>query len=255
MALKPIAPESTERFCGLVIAPAKMGKTSLIRTVLGQVYDIPTKKWGSKEGNGVEERVCVLSAESGLLCIRDLIKAGKVEGFEIGSLDDFKEAYNLLATDQEFKKRYQWVFIDSLTEISDRCNKYMKDKYPEKNKTFDRWDDYTILMTTLIKGFRDLTDYNVIFTCLPTFEKDQDNRRYAAPNIVGKGLKELLTSFFDEVFYMKNFQAEDGTEYRAFITQPWEEFPAGDRSGKLDLVEKPDLAYIRSKILNGNFPF
>jgi len=254
MPLKPITPESAERFCGLVIAPAKMGKTSLIRTVLGQEFDIALKRWIEKEPKGSEEGVCVLAAEPGLLCVRDLVKARKVEGFEIGSLADFKEAYELLSTSEEAKGRFDWIFIDSLTEISDRCNKYMKDKYPEKQKTYDRWDDYAILMTTLIKGFRDLRDYNVVFTCLPTVEKDDENRRFIGPNIVGKSLRELLVSFFDEVFYMTNFQAEDGSEYRAFVTQPWERFPAGDRSGKLSLIEKPDLAYIRDRILNGASP-
>lgn len=255
MALKPITSDSTDRFCCMVIAESGMGKTSLIRTVLGQEWQESEKKWAPKAENGAE-RVCVLSAESGLLCVRDLVKGGKVEGFEIGSITDFKEAYELLSSNSEAKSRYQWVFVDSLTEISDRCNKYMREKYPEKTKTFDRWDEYSVLMTTLIKGFRDLTDYNVVFTCLPSTDKDANNVRFIAPNVVGKSLKETLVSIFDEVFYMKSFQSDDGTDFRAFVTGPYENYPAKDRSGMLDLIEKPDLAWIKKKIFNDDdIPF
>ena len=255
MALKPITPDSAERFCGLIIAPAGMGKTSLIRTVLGQEWDIEQKAWVPKEVQ-TNERVCVISAESGLLCIRDLIRQERVEGFEIETFADLKEAYDLLAMDPAMKDRYQWVFIDSLTEISDRCNRHFKDKYPQKEKTFDRWEDYSLTMLTRIKGFRDLTDYNVVFTCLPTVDMDENKRRYIAPNVTGKGLKEILTSIFDEVFYMDVLTEEGGIEYRAFITGPHERFPGKDRSGKLALFEKPDLGWIKDKILgNGGIPF
>jgi hypothetical protein len=47
-------------------------------------------------------------------------------------------------------------------------------------------------------------------------------------------------------------KADDGTEYRAFITQSFEKYPAKDRSGKLSIIEKPDLAYIKAKIMNGH---
>ena len=64
MPLKPIVAEKVDRFTALVIGEAGIGKTSLLRT-------IPE-----------EDKVCVLSAESGLLAVRDLVKAGRVE--EIG---------------------------------------------------------------------------------------------------------------------------------------------------------------------------
>jgi hypothetical protein len=237
MALTPITLESTDRVNMLIIGKAGIGKTSLIRT-------IPE-----------DQKVCVLSAESGLLCVRDLVQAGKVEGFEIGSFADFKEAYRLLNTDRAVQERYAWVFIDSLTEIAGRCAEAMKAKYPSKSDSFSLWGEYTDLMTLLIKGFRDLKAYNVVFTCLETIELDEAKRRHIAPAIAGKQLQERLTSYFDEVLFMSAFNRDDGSEYRAFVTQPWERFPGKDRSGKLDLIEKPDLDHVRQKILNGECPF
>ena len=233
MSLTPIRPESVERITALVIGPAGIGKTSLLRT-------IPE-----------EEKACTLSAEAGLLCVRDLVQEGRVEGYEIKSLQDFREAFQLLAHNQEMKDRYQWVFIDSLTEISARCVEHFKDLYPDKGDSFKLWGDYTDTLVSLIKGFRDLASYNVVFTCLEQIEKDDANRRYIGPATAGKQVKELLTSFFDEVFYMTAFSDDEGQAYRSSVTQPWERRPGKDRSGKLEMIEKPDLKIIKSKILNG----
>jgi len=229
--LKPITPESADRICCLVIGKPGIGKTSLIRT-------IPP-----------EEKVCVLSAEAGLLCVRDLVKAGKVEGYEIGSLEDFKEAFQMLSTNQEMIDRYKWIFIDSLTEIAARCEEVMQEKYPDSSKAFRMWGDYTNTMIMLIKGFRDLQQYNVVFTCLETIDKDENNRRYTAPAVAGKGLKEKTPSFFDEVFYMQTLPDEQGEQRRVMFSQPYNEYPAKDRSGKLEPVEAPDLTKIKNKIL------
>jgi len=253
MPLKPITVESVNRICALVIGPSGIGKTSLIRTIYGQTWDPETRTWRDPEQNKPAPPCCVVNAEAGMLGVRDLVVAGLVKGFEVSSLDDFQDVYTYLVS-PEGREEFGggWVFIDSLTEISDRCNKHFKAKYPDKAKTFDRWDDYQILMTSLIKGFRDATDFNVVFTCLPLVEKDEANRRYVGPNVTGNALRQLLVSFFDEVFYMTNILGEDETEYRAFITGPYERFPGKDRSGRLALIEKPDLRHIYQKIIGEN---
>jgi len=231
MPLKPIKMESVNRFTALVIGDAGIGKTSLVRT-------IPD-----------DEKVCVLSAESGLLSVKDLVQSGKIQGFEITSFQDMREAYQHLLTDDEAQKTFQWIFIDSLTEISSRCVEAMKAKYPSGADSFKLWGDYNDLLTTLIKGFRDLHQYSVVFSCLPSVEKDEANRRFVGPAVSGASLKERLTSYFDEVFFMTSQKTDEGQEYRCFITQPYLRYPAKDRSGKLALIEKPDLANIKRKIM------
>lgn len=231
MALKPITIESNSRFCCLVIGPAGIGKTSLIRTI--------------PDG----DKVCVVSAEAGLLCVRDLVKNGRIEGYEVGSFQDMAEVYTFLSTNNEAKARYQWVFVDSLTEIASRAVEAMKAKYPDRKDSFPMWGEYGDKMTALIKGFRDLSSYNVVFTCLDSIEKDDLNRRFVGPQISGGALKERLPSYFDEVFYMTTLKDPNGQEGRFFVTQPYDRFPGKDRSGKLALVENPNLSTIKSKIL------
>ncbi len=242
--MRKITPESSSRFCALVIGPAGIGKTSLLRSILGQRYDPNAGAW--EKVSEPAGRVCTISAESGLLCVRDLVAAGLVEGFEIESFADMREA-QMQFMRPEFQERYQWIFIDSLTEISARCVEHARQKFPAGNDTFKLWGEYNDSMTAIIKAFRDMPHYNVVFTCLETVDKDQNNVRYKAPMISGSGLKERLTSYFDEVLYMDRVITDDGTQRVVFKTR--ELGVAKDRSGRLADVEEPSLLAIRDKIL------
>lgn len=243
--LKKITPETAGRICALVVGPAGSGKTSLLRTILGQSYDQEAGAW--VQTSETADKVCVLSAESGLLCVRDLVTEGKVEGFEIGSFSEMREAYAALQ-DKACVERYRWLFIDSLTEISARCVEAVKAKYPSSKDSFPMWGEYNDSMTALIKAFRDMASYNVAFTCLETVDKDQNGVRYKAPMISGSGLKERLTSYFDEVLYMDKILDENGIQHTVFRTNE----PIGvakDRSGKLNAIENANLLTITNKIL------
>ena len=247
MALRKILPQSTDRLACLIIGPAGIGKTSLIRTLCGEGYDSTSGTWRRYE-QIQPEKVCVLSAEAGLLSVRDLVVSGQVEGYEIGSLDEFQEA-QLTCMSADFKQQgYRWIFIDSLTEISSRYTETLQQKYPNKKDSIKMWSEYSQLMTDIIKAFRDLTDFNVVFTCLEAHDKDADGISRLVPDVAGGGIKNRLTSYFDEVLYMQSIRGQDGKAQTWFSTAS----PIGlakDRSGKLDKFELPNLLNIQHKIL------
>lgn len=213
MPLCKITPQATNRFCCLVIGQAGTGKTSLLRTIMGQEYDQESREW--KQSREPTEKVLTLSAESGLLCVRDLVEQGMVEGYEIGSLQDFREAQAMLMT-PEFRERYGWIFIDSLTEISSRCVEAMRMKHQSGSDTFKMWGEYNDAMTLLIKAFRDMRDYNVVFTCLESADTDDNRRRFLAPAISGSGMRYHTGSHADVTGFSlmtgaaRNFPAPDG---------------------------------------------
>ena len=251
MALQRITAQSADRICALLIGPAGIGKTSQIRCLLGQDYQN-----GAWVQSGFQpEKVLVLSAESGLLCVRDLVASGQVEGFEVRSLADFQEALRFCLSPEFREAGYRWVFLDSLTEIAARCAEDLQKKYPSKSDSFKMWGEYSQTMTDIIKTFRDLSGVNVVFTCLLAVEKDDAGRRFPVPDISGSGLKNRLTSYFDEVLVMErlvlnvgNPEAPTMQEVLVFNTKN----PVGlakDRSGKLAETEYPSLLSVRNKIL------
>lgn len=229
--MKPITDLNTDRMTCLVIGRPGIGKTTLVGTV--------------PEG----EKACILSAESGLLCLRDLLKSKTVDAFSIETFEDLQNAYMDLMT-PEYQEQYKWVFVDSLTEISDLCVKMMDREFPNPKDALKKWGMFTMRMTNLIKAFRDMPHYNVVFTCLESVEKDEMNRRYISPEMAGKKLKEKLPSLFDEVFHMLILEQEENEPRRVLVTDAIDECPGKDRSGKLETYEEPDLSIISNKIFN-----
>lgn len=252
MALKRITPTSADRICALLIGPAGIGKTSQLRCLLGQDYR--NGQW--EQTDAAPERVLTVSAESGLLCVNELVRSGSVEGFEVHSLSEFKEVLQFCGT-QEFRDAgFKWIFIDSLTEIAARCVEELQKKYPSKADGFKMWGEYSQTMTDIIKSFRDMPEVNVVFTCLVSVDKDDIGRRHLVPDISGSGLKTRLPSYFDEVFFMDRQQMVTGGTAEAPVTENVLVFntsePIGmakDRSGKLRPQEYPNLLMCRNKIL------
>lgn len=212
-----------------------VGKTSLAKTCGGKVL--------------------VISAEGGLLSLSD----NDIDFVDItmGSdgqilakserLEALRAAFEYVQT-EEARKKYSWLFVDSLTEIGQIVIENLKTKYPEKKDALPMWGEYSDQMRALIKSFRDLPGYNVVFTALTTTEKDENARRYQAVDLQGK-ISSQLPGYFDEVFYFHVYEdSETGETKRGLITQPNEKVVAKDRSGKLALMEEPHLGKISDKI-------
>jgi len=245
MPLRLVSMEALNRLCCLVIAEAGMGKTCLARSCLGQQWQ--GGAWVQAEPLDQFKKVLILAAEPGLLSVRDLVLSGHIQAVRIATWAEMAEAFNWLAHDEQAKTAYDWVFIDSLTEIADKCEASAKERHG--NDGYKLWGDYTDKLTGAVKDFRDLDAYNTVFTCLPQADKDDANRRYIGAAIGGQKIKGRLTSYFDEVFYLDNIDSGQGGTYRGLITQPWERKPAKDRSGKLAFIEPPNLLQIKRKIL------
>jgi hypothetical protein len=225
-----ISARNSGRFNCLVVGPSGIGKTSLLRT-------IPEN-----------EPVFTMSAESGLLSVKDLVDSGRVSGAVIRSVEDVEECLACFQTNPDWQAAYRWIFIDSLSEIASLAEAHVKARHESARDTFKMWGEYNDLMFRLVKSFRDLAGQNVVFTALETVEVDEVKRRHPSLAVAGKQFKERLPSLFDEVFRMA--MAEDGDESgdRILITACRGGFPAKDRSGRLAAAEKPDLGLIQAKI-------
>ena len=161
-------------------------------------------------------------------------------------LAQLRDALDYLKTD-DAKKKYDWVFLDSLTEIGQILSESLKKNYPEAKMALPMWGEYAEKMRSLVKEFRDLSGFNVVLIALSSVEKDENSRRYQGIDVQGK-ISTQMPALFDEVFYYHTYTEEGGGLKRVLITQPNEKVLAKDRSGSLDEFEEPNLSLIADKI-------
>jgi len=201
----------------------------------------------------IKEPTLVISAEAGLLPLRgesiDVIdistdNEGKVIPKE-KRITRLGEAYQFLQTKDA--EKYKWIFIDSLTEISQNLVEQLGVEFPERKDSLVLYGENSKRLRGLIKGFRDLPKFNVVFTALSEVEKDETGQRFTLPSVVGK-LSHSLAGFFDEVYFLHVNKDEQGIEKRVLVTSKSDKLVAKDRSGALDKVEPADLSLIVAKI-------
>lgn len=225
-----------DRLKFLVYGAPGVGKTSLAGTIDG--------------------RVLLISAEAGTLCLAhkdiDVIDVTVDEkGNQVDKehrIDRFGKIYQYLIQ-PEAREKYDWIFIDSLTEVSQNLLEMLMEQMSGEKDGFKMWGEYAKRARGLIKSFRDLPFYNVVFTALETEDRDENNRRLMRVDMQGK-IGKQLPAFFDEVFWM---HSDPETSVRMLTTKQTDREVAKDRSGKLDMNEPPDLGAIFKKI-SGNQP-
>jgi hypothetical protein len=200
------------------------------------------------------ESTFVVSAEAGLLSLAgheiDYVDlAHDDEGAMIAPArryDRLKDVFQYLVSD-EARSKYKWVMLDSLTEIGQLLHEKLQAKYPDRKDALVLWGEMSTEMRSMIKAFRDLRGYNVVFTALSQQDKDESGRRFSGVMLQGK-IAEQLPGYFDEVFHYTFLEDAEGVQQRVLVTRATDRVPAKDRSGKLDQFEKPNLAAIAAKI-------
>lgn len=152
--------------------------------------------------------------------------------------------------------RYQTIFIDSITVAGRLCFQWCKgqpEAFSEKTGKPDIRGAYGLHGREMIAWLTHLQHTrakNVWFVGILDEKLDDFNRRIFQPQIDGSKTGLELPGIVDEVLTMAEIQDGDGTPYRAFVCQTinaWN-FPAKDRSGRLELIEEPHLGRLMARI-------
>ena len=138
--------------------------------------------------------------------------------------------------------KYHNLFVDSLTEISEVLIQKLQKDFPDRKDSFPMWGEYSKIMKSIVKNFRDLP-YNVFMTCLSKPDKDDTGKRFITFDIAGS-ISDRLPQYFDLVLYLH--VDEDGKRF--FITRSTPTIICKDRSSKLLPKEEADLEMIIQKI-------
>lgn len=228
----------------VVAGEAGNGKTTLAKTLVKGLRS---------------ERICIVSAEAGLLSLRgvdiDVIDLQKDdEGNFVPKERRIERLGKVHAwlTEKEQIARYSWIFVDSLTELNQNMLESLEadPAFQGQANTIKKYGELSTRMRGLTKAFRDLPHYNVVFTALVKDETDSDQRTSVAIDMIGS-FAAKLPALFDEIFYLGVLKEldENGKNKRKLMTGKDEKykFPK-DRSGALDKFEEPDLAAVVKKI-------
>ena len=205
----------------LVYGMAGAGKTFLARTAPGNVM--------------------VISAEAGLLSIRD---AQNVEAIEVKSAAEVVEVYEALRSG---KLQYDTVCLDSISEISELLLQAEKARHKDARKAYGEVQES---VTNVMRAFRDL-QMHVMFICKED-KVNNDGTFEQAPKMVGTKLGQSITYFFDEVLALRVIEDtdEEGNPVQArwLQTRIGQGYVAKDRSGKLEAFEEPNLTKLIEKL-------
>ena len=151
--------------------------------------------------------------------------------------------------------RYQTFFLDSITQLSRQCFAWCKTQpgtVSDRSGKPDLRAAYGLLGQEMISALTHLQHArgkNVVFVAILDERLDDYNRKVFVPQIEGSKTSLELPGIVDEVVTLAEIKAEDGSTYRAFVTntiKPYG-FPAKDRSGRLDLLEPPHLGALIAK--------
>lgn len=218
----------------LVYGESGSGKTSLAKTI--------------------KEPTLIISAESGLLSLRgseiDVIDLTTDDSGQPIAKDKrilkLSEVYKFLTT-KEAREKYKWIFIDSLTEISENVMEALNVEFPDRKDSLVMFGENFKRMRAIVKSFRDLPGYNVVFTALSATDKDENSVRFLGPLLTGK-ISTQLPAYLDEVYYMHVQKNDDGSLSRLLVTEKSDKLVAKSRSGSLNKLEQPSLSAIAQKI-------
>lgn len=152
-------------------------------------------------------------------------------------------------------RAYQTVFIDSITVAGRLCFQWAQGQPEAKSERTGKPDTRGAYglhgreMLAWLSQLQHARDRNIVFVGILDNKEDDYGRSIWVPQIEGSKVGRELPGIVDQVITYQEVQAND-MKFRALICtspNPWG-YPAKDRSGRLDQMEKPHLGELFEKI-------
>jgi len=144
----------------------------------------------------------IISGEAGLKSIEDC----GIDYLDFSSWDgrhdpdkdvySFKGIIKMMTTAEFKKKEYQWICIDSLTELSDRCMAWAEEEFGPSG--FERYGAHSTQIIGAMKYVRDLP-MHIYVTALAAEEQDDNDQTHYWPLLKSKKVAKQIPALFDHV--------------------------------------------------------
>jgi hypothetical protein len=237
----------------LIVGPTGVGKTSLLRTL-------------------DPNRTLFVDIEAGDLSVRDVAvdtiriddwPAARDLACRIGGPDPsypptacYSQAhFEAVGGALEALNKYDTIFVDSDTAISRlsyRWSEQQSEAFSERTGKKDVRGAYGLHGREMIAWHNQLQrarDKNIVFVAILEKIVDDFNKTEWQPQFEGAKTGRELPGIVDEIITMQWVDFGDGVPVRAFVCGPnkWG-YPAKDRSGRLEQIEKPHLGELITKL-------
>jgi AAA domain len=241
----------------LIVGPAKIGKTSLLRTVdpartlfldleAGDlaVKDLPIPTLRPQTWDECRNLACFLTGPNPSLPPTACYSPAHFEAVR----SDF-ESMQL--------ERFDTYFVDSITVAGRLCFRWSEQQpeaFSERSGRKDMRGAYGAHAREMIAWLAHLQHArgkNVIFVAILEKVIDEFNHSEWGIQLEGQKTGRELPGIVDQIITMNFVDFGDGQPAtRAFVCtpNPWR-YPAGDRSGKLEMLEKPHLGELLAKLM------
>lgn len=155
--------------------------------------------------------------------------------------------------------KYDTIFIDSITVAGRLCFQWAQgqpEAFSEKTGKPDTRGAYGLHgreMLSWLSQLQQCRNKAVVFVGILDEKEDDYGRRNWVAQIEGSKVGRELPGIVDQVITFQELASDDGVKFRALVcTSPnaWG-YPAKDRSGRLDMIEKPHLGELFAKIKQG----
>jgi hypothetical protein len=242
----------------LIVGPAGVGKTSLLRTLNPKttlfvdleagdlsVQDVPADTMRPRTWDECRDLAAYLGGANPAL--------PETAAYSKAHYDRVVSEVG----DPKALEKYETYFIDSITVAGRLCFRWASQQpeaISDRNGKPDIRGAYGLHAREMIAWLSQLQHVrakNVIFVGILEFVTDEFNRGSWQPQIEGSKTGRELPGIVDQVITYQHIVFEEGEQpLRALVCQQPNPFnyPAKDRSGRLELYEKPDLGALISKI-------